>query len=57
MTLCLFNRYRVRRVNNNKPTVSPNLITNHFRDYRMATNFNFIKTKFNQRHLRNQRAK
>ncbi len=30
-------------VNNNKSTVSPNLLTNHFRDYRMATNFNFIK--------------
>jgi hypothetical protein len=30
-------------VNNSKPTASPNLLTDRFRDYRMATNFNFIK--------------
>ena len=32
-------------VNNSITTVSPNLLTNHFRDYRMATSFNFFKTK------------
>lgn len=40
--LVYLNVTKIILVNNSKTTVSQNLLTKHFRDYRMATNFNFI---------------